>query len=242
MTTKNHKESLLGYIISLENRLDKRLGIFGHFSLKLFFGMALSLGSLFLFATLAEDLMFNELAIFDRIGTNIVRSISSNEVTTIMKMISDLGSPFALAFLGTCAMVYTGLNRRHFWDTFLIPLVLGGGMILNWVLKLLFHRQRPTLPHLVEATGFSFPSGHAMLSFIFYGLVAYLVLLNFPGKALKTALICLLTLLILAIGASRIYLGVHYPSDVLAGFAAGSFWLTACIFGFRRIRHYKDQP
>lgn len=221
--------------------LEKRLGIFGRFSLELLAGLLLALGSLFLFAKLTEDLLFNELLAFDSIGTLIIRSFSSDTVTSVMKFASDLGSTLFLALVGVGMMVYLGLFRKHFWDTMLVPLALFGGGVLNTVLKYLFQRQRPILPHLVEVTGFSFPSGHAMLSFIFYGLVAYLILLNTDNRLFKKFTVLLAVLIILAVGISRVYLGVHYPSDVLAGFAAGSFWLIACILGLRGIRHYKSE-
>ncbi|TLM99937.1 phosphatase PAP2 family protein, partial [bacterium] len=157
----------------------------------------------------------------------------------IMKVISDFGSPLTLLLTGLAVMAYTWFGRRHFWDTLLVPVVLAGSIFLNEALKLLFHRQRPGLPHLVEVTGLSFPSGHAMVSFSFYGLLIYLVWLNFSGRVIKLLITVILGFLILAIGISRIYLGVHYPSDVLAGFSAGSFWLVACILSLRGIRYHR---
>jgi len=215
--------------------------IFGPFSFKLLLGLSFGLASLFLFAKLSEDLLFNELLLFDRIATYVVRFFSSDRLTVIMKAISDLGSPLAFTVIGLATMTYTWFVRRHAWDTMLIPIVLVGGILLNEALKLLFHRQRPGLPHLVEASGLSFPSGHSMVSFSFYGLLAYLIWVNFSNRALKLVAVPIMTVLILAIGISRIYLGVHYPSDVLAGFAAGSFWLVACILGLRGVRYYKAE-
>lgn len=234
------KNAFLFIIGDLITFLEKRLGIFGRFSLELLAGLLLGLGSLFLFAKFTEDLLFNELLAFDSIGTLIIKSLSSEMVTALMKFASDLGSTLFLALVGAGMMVYLGMVRKHFWDTMLVPLALFGGAVLNTVLKYLFQRQRPTLPHLVEVTGFSFPSGHAMLSFIFYGMVAYLICLNSYNRVFKKFTVLLMVLIILAVGISRVYLGVHYPSDVLAGFAAGSFWLIACIIGLRGIRHYKS--
>lgn len=219
--------------------LEKRLGVFGPFSLRLLLGLVFGLASLFLFAKLSEDLLFNELLLFDRVVTDAVRFFSSPRVTVVMRAISDFGSPLLLLVAGLAAAAYTWFVRRHVWDTLLIPIVVVGSSALNEALKLLFQRERPGLPHLVEVSGLSFPSGHSMVSFSFYGLLIYLAWANFSGRSAKLAATALLAPLILAIGISRIYLGVHYPSDVLAGFAAGSFWLVACILGLRGIRYYK---
>jgi len=215
------------------------LFVFGPFSVKLVLGLALGLSSLFLFVKLSEDLIFDELAVFDRVVTGAVRFFSSDRLITIMKDVSQLGSPLILIVVGFVVMLYLALVKKHLWDTALVPITLVGGIILNEVLKFLFHRPRPALPHLVRVTGLSFPSGHAMMSFIFYGLLIYLLWVNFNSRAFNVVLTAIFTALIVGIGISRIYLGVHYPSDVLAGFAAGSFWLVACILGLRGIRYYK---
>ncbi len=219
----------------------QKLSIFGPLSVKLVLGLVFGLVSLFLFAKLSEDLLFNELLLFDRITIGIVRFFSSDSLTRIMKGVSRLGSPLVLIIVGVLIMLYLGFIRKRFWDTLLVPVVLGGGLILNEALKFLFHRPRPGLHRLVEVGGFSFPSGHAMMSFIFYGLLVYLVWANFSGKFFRLLTTAILVIAILAVGISRIYLGVHYPSDVLAGFSAGSFWLVACILGLRGIRFHKNR-
>lgn len=107
-----------------------------------------------------------------------------------------------------------------------------------FVLKNLFGRPRPQDPLLRTVSGLSFPSGHALLSVAFYGLLIYLVWHNIANKLLRWILIVLLILLILTIGLSRIYLRVHYASDVLAGFAMGVIWLVLSIWIVRRIERY----
>ena len=239
MRINGRNNSLLHILGDLLSFLEHKLGIFGPFSFKLVLGLALGLASLFGFAKLSEDLLGNELLVFDLTVTGYIKTFSSAQVTAIMKGISNLGSPYVLIGVGVVVMLYTGLKRRHFWDTVLVPLTLLGGIILNEALKRLFHRQRPGWPHLVAASGLSFPSGHSMMSYIFYGLLIYLLWANFPGKRLNWFFTALFGITVLAVGISRIYLGVHYPSDVLAGFAGGSFWLVACILGLRGIRYYK---
>ncbi len=217
-----------------------RVGRFGFFSFRLLTGLLLGMGSLVIFAKLSEGILYNELLVIDRIGTLLVRGMSSDQVTIFMRLISYLGSAKFMGMIALAAMALLGIYRRHFWDTVLVPVTMLGGTILNDVLKYFFQRERPSLPHLVEATGFSFPSGHAMMSFVFYGMLTYLIWLNFPGRWIRFTTVSIAVVLVLLIGLSRIYLGVHYPSDVLAGFAAGSFWLVACILGLKSIRLYKS--
>ena len=96
------------------------------------------------------------------------------------------------------------------------------------MLKQIYHRPRPLLP-LVSASGLSFPSGHAMISASFYGLLIYLAWTNVRRPALRYALVAVLAGLILLIGLTRVYLRVHYATDVLAGFTAGLAWLVVAI-------------
>jgi undecaprenyl-diphosphatase len=110
-----------------------------------------------------------------------------------------------------------------------------GGEILNQLLKLLIHRARPEMI-LIHARGYSFPSGHAMLSVIAYGLFTYLLCLQNRSWKKRVVLVCGCAILALLIGLSRIYLGVHYFSDVVAGFAAGGLWLSTCITAIELVR------
>ncbi|MBG8552409.1 phosphatase PAP2 family protein [Hymenobacter guriensis] len=125
--------------------------------------------------------------------------------------------------------------RRHRWYTLMVPVVALGGICLNLVLKNIYQRPRPLLP-LTSASGLSFPSGHAMISACFYGLLIYLVSTHVrQHRGLRVALMVGLSLLILLIGATRVYLRVHYATDVLAGFLAGITWLLIAIPLIRRL-------
>ncbi|QIX62623.1 phosphatase PAP2 family protein [Hymenobacter sp. BT18] len=137
--------------------------------------------------------------------------------------------------------------RRHRWYTLMVPVVALGGICLNLVLKNLYQRPRPLLP-LTSASGLSFPSGHAMISACFYGLLIYLVYTHVRQQRwLRIALIGFLSLLILLIGATRVYLRVHYATDVLAGLLAGGTWLLMAIPLLRRLektvkKQFKHSP
>ena len=146
----------------------------------------------------------------------------------------------AITFLGNALIISAGTGLIGFWlarqrnwkKLILLFSSVAGGALLNLVLKNIFQRSRPTIPgaYMVE-TGFSFPSGHSMVSLIFYGVIAYLALSYIKSKKWKV-FITVITLMICAlIGFSRLYLGVHFLTDVLAGWAAGGLWLAVCIFG-----------
>jgi undecaprenyl-diphosphatase len=110
-----------------------------------------------------------------------------------------------------------------------------GGVSLMGLLKNLFARHRPSAPLVDGITNYSFPSGHAMMSVLFYGLLALLCFIYIKNKWLRAALIGLLLLFILLIGFSRIYLRVHYTTDVIAGYSFGLCWLCLCLYGFNKL-------
>jgi len=141
--------------------------------------------------------------------------------------ITNLGSPIELILftaLATIALIYTGRIRE---GAFLAATMLTGWGLMDEI-KLLIARPRPAGEHLTYATGYSFPSGHSMLSLLFYGFAAYLLLSSGRIKR-KTTLVLTAALLILLIGISRVYLNVHYASDVLGGFIIGALLLFASI-------------
>ncbi|PIZ43905.1 phosphatase PAP2 family protein [candidate division WWE3 bacterium CG_4_10_14_0_2_um_filter_42_8] len=113
------------------------------------------------------------------------------------------------------------------------------GVTLNLLLKLIFRVPRPDISPLEIATIYSFPSGHAMNSTVFYGSVAFLLFHFTRHKKLAVVVTILASVLILLVGASRIYLGVHYPSDVLASYLVGLLWLLICILFERTVRFYR---
>ncbi|GAA3956393.1 phosphatase PAP2 family protein [Hymenobacter algoricola] len=146
-----------------------------------------------------------------------------------VESITFLASRNCITALALGLIAYFLVLRRHRWYTLLVPVVALGSITLNLLLKNVYNRSRPLLP-LVSASGLSFPSGHAMISASFYGLLIYLVQTHIRHQAkLRHTLSGLLILLILLIGLTRVYLRVHYASDVLAGFAAGLVWLVIAI-------------
>ena len=121
------------------------------------------------------------------------------------------------------------LVRRRRWYSLKVPVVALGSVTLMYGLKLLFSRPRPANPVYEAAAGFSFPSGHAMSALTFYGLIIYLVWRFVKNNLLRWMLTLGLSLLVISIAFSRVYLRVHFASDVLAGMAAGVIWLVVSL-------------
>lgn len=209
------------------------------FGINLTWGLAASLFSLGLFAFLAREVMHNQLERFDATVGDAIRSIASDGITLTAIIVTNIGSGIFEFLLLLAVALYLIIRLRHIWETVVITCCLVGAWILNYELKDIFQRSRPSIQHLVEIGSYSFPSGHAMVAAAFYGMLGYLIWLNLRARSKPAWYVIVITVLvIIAIGTSRIYLGVHFPSDVIAGFAAGSIWLVACIFGLHAIRHY----
>lgn len=142
--------------------------------------------------------------------------------------ITSLGSMAVLVLVTAAAIFYLLLIRK--WpEALLVLIAVGGGQILSSLLKLGIDRPRPDLvSHLVDVQTLSFPSGHAMLSAVTYLTLGSLLARIAPGRATKIYVLCVAVLITLMVGASRVYLGVHWPSDVLAGWCAGFAWAMLC--------------
>jgi len=180
------------------------------------------------FARVAEDYVTDDpLARWD---VSFARWLSAERTTAgddVFRVFSFVGSPvFALAVAAfACLLLY---RRGRVADAALLPLVLGGAELLNVILKLSFHRTRPEVA-LVDLDTYSFPSGHAMVSTAAYGALAYLAWGRLGSRRSHGILLAGTTMLVALIGFSRLYLGVHYLSDVLGGAAGGAFWLALSV-------------
>lgn len=167
------------------------------------------------FLALAEDVFHKEIMKGDIIGYKIISTFLISDFTTpIAKFITNFGGAIFLIIL-TITLFMLIKNKKIGLSIILNLIVITG---LNQILKYILQRPRPTEYRLIEETGFSFPSGHSMVSMAFYGYLIYLIYKYVKNKDLKWISIVLLSILICSIGISRIYLGVHYTSDVLGGF------------------------
>jgi undecaprenyl-diphosphatase len=197
--------------------------------LSLGLGLGAALLALYLFAALADEVMEQETLQIDTAVLVTLRAVQSPALDRAAYVVSALGAE-VLAALMVALLIGLGWRRRWGAAVGLLITVVGAQM-LNNVLKDWFHRTRPApLEGFIPAQAFSFPSGHAMVAAAFYLFVGYLAWRILSGKV---RLVCttLLIAVALLIGLSRLYLGVHYLTDVVAGYVAGIAWTDAVIIG-----------
>ena len=168
-------------------------------------------------------LSYDSLVIDTKVYSFIADNIMSDWITSVLKVITELGGVAFIVLAGV--LIFMFCKKIRWFVTF----DLVGVTLINQVIKHIVRRPRPNVLRLVEEDGYSFPSGHSMVSMAFYGIVIYLVYKNVSNKYLKWLLITLLSLLILSIGFSRIYVGVHYFTDVAGGFLLGLAYLIIYI-------------
>ncbi len=160
----------------------------------------------------------NNISWFDNTIYNFIISFKSSTLTSIMKMITVLANPLTIIIF--CLLFLIPLIWQEKRGLYIILLTIVSTLI-NLIVKNIIQRNRPLILRLIEETGFSFPSGHAMGSICFYGGIIYLIKNSEMNKNIKLLIMMLLSFVILSIGISRIYLGVHYASDIVGGFILG---------------------
>lgn len=216
----------------------RRIWIF--FGGRMLFGLVSAVICMFLLRWLAEEIYEGETFRFDEIVRSNVHNFASPLMTGLMTTLSIIGSTTWLFIQGAflCA-IFAYFRLRHSLIIFL--LTMSGTILLIITLKNIFQRQRPEPFFDIQApTSFSFPSGHALSALCFYAVTAWLLTWRTKNRALRAVVWAVAVLLIAGIGFSRIYLGVHYPSDVLAGYAAAFIWLTTIFLGdFIYHKHYE---
>jgi undecaprenyl-diphosphatase len=190
--------------------------------------------SLLSFVLLSAALTHGKSTPFDETVRAALHSLATPALTLLMRAITALGSQAFLLSVSGCAVILMFLLgfRRDAW---LLIVGMAGAELLLAILKVEFHRQRPE-PFFGEiaSASYSFPSGHAMLSFCCYGLLALFGNLHLSGRARRLAQISAVALILL-IGISRIYLGVHHATDVIAGYLIGTVWIAALLAGLGRV-------
>lgn len=176
---------------------------------------------IFIFLVIGLYFIQLENNIIDKEIYKLIISIKSDTMTTIFKIITSFASVKFMIIVSIIILLLKKLKHIRYF----IILNIINDVILNTLLKFIFKRERPIDIMLVEETGYSFPSGHTMIAIIFYGFIIYLINKSSYKKKTKIILNTLLTILILLIGISRIYLGVHFATDVIASYLIGISYL-----------------
>ncbi|WP_424765540.1 phosphatase PAP2 family protein [Paenibacillus sp. sgz302251] len=190
-----------------------------------------------LFAGLAVMISRHRVALFDNQIVDVIRSLNSPNVTVVMKGFTTAGSGVyvtIITILIVLTLVIIGYRREMI---FFVGVILCSSL-LNYLLKQIFHRARPDIHRIINAAGYSFPSGHSMSAFTLYSLTIYFLWKHARRAWTRIAIVIIGLTMILMIGISRIYLGVHYPSDIIGGYLISGAWLVASISWYE---HYLEE-
>jgi undecaprenyl-diphosphatase len=185
---------------------------------------------LIFFGWLADEALEGETRHFDEATRAAVHQLASPLLTTIMRGVSFLGSTLALA-IGTTIIVVRFAMLKWGREAKLFAITMIGAGLLNITLKLAFKRPRPVpFFNLTAPETYSFPSGHSLTSAVFFGALAAMLTTRVKSRRVRVIVWVVCTLMFVLIGFSRIYLGVHHTTDVIAGFAAALIWILVVRF------------
>lgn len=193
------------------------------------------------FMELTDSMMEKELASFDKKITGWFQGLESENITVFMEIVTHFGERWPYVVILVVSAIYLYFRTRNIRVVLYATFVLLTATAITYVLKNIFDRERPLGISLADNLSYSYPSGHTMTAMAFYGFLMYLVWHYVPKTVAKISLTIILTFIILLVGSSRIYLGLHYPSDVLAGLAGGFCWAILCIILYRVILYLRSR-
>lgn len=231
-------------VIPLQRRSDKlkkvlhaRLPAEGFPGFYLILALLLLGAAAWLFGAIAEDVATGDpLTIVDARFSAWLHGHSAATITTLMRVVTDLHSPLSVSIMTLTVCAFWWARRLRHWG-FTFVLAMFGGMLLNVLLKHLFSRPRPHFENpILTLTTYSFPSGHTMMATVLYGTLSVFVVSRVPVWRWRLLAIFIALFMIALVGFSRIYLGAHYLSDVLAAVAEGLAWLAFCLIAVQTIR------
>lgn len=210
--------------------LSARLSPHGYLGLQLTVGALALTGFAWLFGGIAEDVVNGDpLTVLDVQLAQWFNGQATPAFTRAMRLVSDLNDVLAVSLMTALAAAVLAWRRAWSW-LLVLMLTVPGGMLINVLMKFAFHRARPTFDHpLLVLTSYSFPSGHVAGATLFYGFLAALLASRCAQWRYRLMLVLAALALIALVALSRMYLGAHYLSDVLAAFAEGAAWLTWCL-------------
>nr|WP_106784465.1 phosphatase PAP2 family protein [Lysinibacillus timonensis] len=188
------------------------------------------------FGTMALVVSRDQIVSFDLAVISYVQRLEAPILTAIMKFFTTIGSFKWILVIAIVVIIFLYFVLKHRSELFLFTIVIAATPIINGIIKGFFERARPDLHRLIEIGGYSFPSGHAMNAMAVYGILTFLFWRHIPSRLGRSVLIFISSVFILMIGISRIYLGVHYPSDIIGGYLASGFWLAVSILVYQKYR------
>lgn len=218
--------------------------LFEIISLSLLLGLTAAIGTIVFFGWLTGEVLDGETQQFDEVTREAVHQFASPAMTTAMRGISFLGSTIFLT-IATGAVIIWFATRRWGREAKLMAATMIGASLLNVTLKLAFQRARPVpFFDLWPPESYSFPSGHALTSACFFGAFAAIITARIKRRRPRILVWIVCTITFVLVGLSRIYLGVHHTTDVIAGFAAAFIWIMVVRFvemTLRRRRRRKEE-
>ncbi|MCG7409743.1 phosphatase PAP2 family protein [Paenibacillus sp. ACRRX] len=202
-----------------------------NYTVSLIWGLVLVPPLLLGLGWITKGVMSNDFNRVDTAVTDFLRQWSSPLITKIVIFFTHFASSHIIIPLAILLALWFAFRKRLYMHAITLLIALTGSYLLNEGMKAWLQRARPEWEHWVAATGYSFPSGHAMVSTAFYGMLTYIIVRICRAEGKPSTYIWVAgVLLIVVIGLSRVYLGVHYITDVSAGFIAGGIWLIACMY------------
>lgn len=217
-------------------------GFYGAVGALLLVGVGVIVGCVAVFAALADEVMEGDTLAMDNAVLLWMNRHATPWLTGLALDITALGAGTVVWLLVIVASVFLWVSRHRYSVLLLWVSIVGSGLI-NATMKMFFERPRPQLfPWRVPYAGLSsFPSGHSMTSMVCYATLAYLITRLVDSRFLRRFTVCLAAVIVVLIGLSRLYLGVHYPTDVLAGFIMGIAWASFCALMIEAIRYFRHR-
>lgn len=222
---------------SLVGSLRQRLSASGYFWLQVTSGALALIAAGWMFGSLAEGVVDGEpLTVFDARLSLWLHRHAVGPLTELMLGVSAMNGIVGISVLSVLLALYFAWRREWYWLLWL-GIASPGGMLLNVLTKYAFHRDRPAfLDPIVTLTSYSFPSGHTAAATMFYGTLAAYLMPRLKTTTQRVLMLAVALAIVVSVAFSRIYLGAHYLSDVLAGFAEGIAWLAICMVAVATLR------
>ncbi|MCM3667397.1 phosphatase PAP2 family protein [Mesobacillus maritimus] len=198
--------------------------------------LLLVLGAISVYISLAIAISNGHSLRLDEGISNVVHSFVGNSKPAISETLATLGSTKGFVIVAVAVITWLVFKRKDYMAVGVYVFAVLSGYLLNSILKEWHQRPRPTTEQLTEVTTLSFPSGNSMMGFIMYSMAAYFLIMRLTSLKAKITVILVTTFIILFYGISRVILNVHYPSDILAGYALGLMWSVIWIQLYERYR------